>query len=214
MEMLEHVARHLPEIVTRAQPIWIGGGWAMIPLAVTGLIMYAFGLSALLQLLLQGARRAPEKAWQAWLRATDAKTSNPLVRVVADAMRSESLHGMETFFQLLDSESVKPFLHRMQVMAVCVATAPLIGLLGTVTGMLTTFGGLARGGSSDQTMGIISKGISEALITTETGLLIALTGMFILFFLGRQQRRYEQALAHIETRCMSEFQRRNQQEAA
>jgi biopolymer transport protein ExbB len=57
-------------------------------------------------------------------------------------------------------------------------------------------------------MGIISKGISEALITTETGLVVALTGLFIQFFLTRQFQRYEKVVAHVETLCMREFQGR------
>ena len=213
MEAIEQFVQHLPPIVARALPIWISGGWAMIPLALTGLIMYSLGLGALFQLLAQGARLAPEKAWRAWQKNPSAKTLNPFRRIIADAMQCGSLHEMETFFQLLDGENVKPFTYRLQVMKVCVTTAPLIGLLGTVTGMLTTFGGLARGGSSDQTMSIISKGISEALITTETGLILALTGMFILFFLTRQQLRYANAVSHIETLCMTEFQTRQQEGA-
>jgi biopolymer transport protein ExbB len=199
METIEQFLRQFPPIVMQALPIWIGGGWAMIPLAVTGLIMYSLGLSALFQLLAQGARLAPEKAWRAWQKNPAGKTVNPFRRIIADAMQCATLHEMEMFFQLLDSEGIRPFAHRLQVMKVCVTTAPLIGLLGTVTGMLTTFGGLAKGGSSDQTMGFISKGISEALITTETGLIIALTGMFILFFLMRQQQgRQEGAWAGLE----------------
>jgi len=93
-------------------------------------------------------------------------------------------------------------------MKVCVTSAPLLGLLGTVTGMLTTFQGLSKGGG-DQTMAVISKGISEALITTETGLVVALTGLMIQFFLTRQQQRYEKVVAHIETLCMRDFQLRH-----
>ena len=146
----------------------------MVPLAVTGLIMYTLGLSSLFQLYLLGSRRAPEAAWKMWQSHPTAATRNPLRKIITDAMQCQSLHEMEIFFQLLKSEGINPFLHRVQVMKVCVATAPLIGLLGTVTGMLTTFGGLAKGGG-EQTMNIISKGISEALTTTETGLIIALT---------------------------------------
>ena len=184
----------------------------MVPLAVTGLIMYSLGLSSLFQLLLLGARHAPDKAWEAWQSNPTAKARNPLQQIIADAMQSQSLHEMDIFFQLLKSEDVNPFIHRIQVMKVCVATAPLIGLLGTVTGMLTTFGGLAKGGG-EQTMNIISKGISEALTTTETGLIIALTGLFILYFLSRQQVRYENAVSHIEALCMAKLNDKEQDES-
>ncbi len=205
------VLDRLPDVlrpwVEQAMPVWLGGGWAMVPLAVTGLIMYTLGLSSLFQLLLLGARRSPDRAWRQWLRRP-GRPGGPLGAIIAGAMGSATLHEMQTFFGLLVSEGVRPFARRLQIMKVCVACAPLLGLLGTVTGMLTTFSGLAKGGGGDQTMGIISKGISEALITTETGLVVALTGVLIQFFLSRQQQRYEKVVAHVETLCMREFQSR------
>jgi biopolymer transport protein ExbB len=212
MEFSEAILGRVPELLRPAfqdaLPVWLGGGWAMVPLALTGLIMYTMGLSSLFQLLILGARHAPERAWSTWKKQPQARAHfNPLRRIIADAMQCGSLQQMETFFSLLISEGVNPFAHRLQVMKVCVTCAPLLGLLGTVTGMLTTFGGLAKGGG-DQTMGIISKGISEALITTETGLVVALTGLMIHFFLTRQQQRYESAVTHIQTLCMTEFQHR------
>jgi len=193
--------------VEQALPVWTGGGWAMVPLAVTGLIMYTLGLSSLFQLLLLGARTSPDRAWRRWLKRPD-RPRGPVGRMIAQAMSSDTLHEMETFFSLLVCEGVNPFARRLQIMKVCVTSAPLLGLLGTVTGMLTTFGGLAKGGGGEQTMGIISKGISEALITTETGLVVALTGVMIQFFLTRQQQRYEKVVAHVETLCMRKLQSR------
>jgi len=210
MDIFEPYMQKLPQILQplfqEALPVWISGGWAMIPLAVTGLIMYAMGFSSLFQLFLVGARHAPGRAWNAWKKNPESPARfNPLQRIIIDAMKCGSLHEMETFFSLLMSEGVSPFSHRLKVMGVCVTCAPLLGLLGTVTGMLTTFGGLAKGGG-DQTMDIISKGIAEALITTETGLVVALTGLLIHFVLTRQQQRYELAVTHIQTLCMSAFQ--------
>lgn len=51
--------------------------------------------------------------------------------------------------------------------------------------MLATFGALASGSGGDKTMGMIADGISEALITTETGLIIALSGLFFQYQLTR-----------------------------
>jgi len=86
-------------------------------------------------------------------------------------------------------------------MRVCVAAAPLLGLLGTVTGMLATFAALSSGSGGDQTMAAVASGISEALITTETGLLIALPGLFVQYHLTRQRDRYEAFLAKVESAC-------------
>ena len=86
-------------------------------------------------------------------------------------------------------------------MKICVNSAPLVGLLGTVTGMLATFAALSSGSGGDKTMGLIAEGISEALITTETGLVIGLAGLFFQYHLARKYERYEAFLAHLETVC-------------
>ena len=78
---------------------------------------------------------------------------------------------------------------------------PLLGLLGTVTGMLTTFGALATGSGGEKTMSLVASGISEALITTETGLVVALPGLFFQYVLARKHERYKAFLAHLETTC-------------
>jgi len=205
------IVRHLPELMRpwfeEAWPVWVSGGWAMIPLALTGLIMYPLGLSTMLQLVLMGARTSPQRAWKRWLRSS-GRARGPVQRMITEAMSCQTLHEMEAYFALFQSGVVGPFTRNLQIMKVCVATAPLLGLLGTVTGMLVTFNGLARGGGGEQTMGIISKGISEALVTTETGLVLALTGVLIQFFLSRQHQRFENVVAHVETLCMREFQAR------
>ncbi|MBL4603578.1 MAG: MotA/TolQ/ExbB proton channel family protein [Emcibacteraceae bacterium] len=76
---------------------------------------------------------------------------------------------------------------RTQFLQILVGAAPLIGLLGTVMGMLTTFSGLgsSQGGNS---IDLVALGISEALITTETGLLIAIPALFMLMLIDNRQR--------------------------
>lgn len=80
------------------------------------------------------------------------------------------------------------FDRRLKFVRIMVATAPLLGLLGTVAGMLKTFSalGLREGlGAID----LIAGGISEALITTETGLSIAIVGLVLLWALRGCRRR-------------------------
>ena len=56
-----------------------------------------------------------------------------------------------------------------------------------------------------KTLGMVAAGISEALITTETGLVIALPGLFFHFQLVRSYERYKAFLAHLETVCAQRF---------
>jgi biopolymer transport protein ExbB len=61
-----------------------------------------------------------------------------------------------------------------------IAAAPLLGLLGTVSGMVTTFESLSRG--QDQTsMEGLAAGISEVLLTTESGLAVAIPAMVLVY---------------------------------
>ena len=70
--------------------------------------------------------------------------------------------------------------------AICAASAPLLGLLGTVTGIINTFKMIEVFGSSD--VQSLSGGISEALITTKFGLIVAIPSLLLHAFLARKTR--------------------------
>jgi len=72
----------------------------------------------------------------------------------------------------------------MAVLAVLGAVAPLLGLLGTVTGMIDTFRVITLYGTGDPKL--MSGGISEALVTTELGLAVAIPIMLLHTFLSRR----------------------------
>ncbi|WP_164918499.1 MotA/TolQ/ExbB proton channel family protein [Photobacterium chitinilyticum] len=76
--------------------------------------------------------------------------------------------------------------------AATAAVAPLLGLLGTVTGMISTFKLLTLFGSGDESM--LSTGIAQALITTELGLIVAIPALICHAYLTRRARRYLTAL--------------------
>ncbi len=70
--------------------------------------------------------------------------------------------------------------------AVCAASAPLLGLLGTVTGIINTFKQITIFGSGDVKQ--LSGGISEALITTKFGLIVAIPSLLLHAYLSRKAR--------------------------
>jgi len=71
--------------------------------------------------------------------------------------------------------------------------APLLGLLGTVIGMFDTFKGLS-GETSQGTLSAVADGIKVALVTTQTGLMIAILGLFATQWIERLRRRRDQEL--------------------
>lgn len=66
---------------------------------------------------------------------------------------------------------------RLDVLTTIAMAAPLLGMTGTVTGMIASFAGLAEAGSVGGGGGAVAAGIAEALITTAAGLLIALAAV-------------------------------------
>lgn len=78
------------------------------------------------------------------------------------------------------------FQRGLPVLAVAAASAPLLGLLGTVTGIISTFKLLTVFGTGDVKM--LSAGISEALITTEFGLYVAIPSLLSHSFLSRKAK--------------------------
>ncbi len=196
----------LQKTIAEAGVIWTQGGWGMYALAVDGAILYAVAVAILLRLTARGSGASADRAWAAWRRDPN-RVRGPLGRIVAEAMTCASDREVAHFFEALRNDEMAPFERDQRVLKTAVTAAPLLGLLGTVTGMLTTFNALAMGGGGDKTMDMIASGISEALITTEVGLVMALTGLMFQQVLLRKQDGYGKALSHIETLCLQQMHR-------
>jgi biopolymer transport protein ExbB len=84
--------------------------------------------------------------------------------------------------------SIQPKLERgLAIISTTAAVAPLLGLLGTVTGMINTFKLITLFGTGDARS--LSSGISEALITTEFGLIVAIPALLMSAYLSRKSSR-------------------------
>ncbi|MFU8892850.1 MAG: MotA/TolQ/ExbB proton channel family protein [Luteolibacter sp.] len=66
---------------------------------------------------------------------------------------------------------------RLDVLTTIAVAAPLLGMTGTVTGMIASFAGLAEAGSIGGSGGAVAAGISEAMLTTAVGLIVALAAV-------------------------------------
>lgn len=117
------------------------------------------------------------------------KGSTPTCRVLSHVILHSggSLVSMEKGLQeaiLQELPKLERFLPTMNILA---AVAPLLGLLGTVTGMIDTFRVITVFGAGDPRM--MSGGISEALITTQLGLAVAVPLTLVHHFLERKVDR-------------------------
>ncbi len=105
--------------------------------------------------------------------------------------------GNRELDQYILDESVISINHHLSdhlaTIGVLVAVAPLFGLLGTVTGMIDTFDVLAIFGTGNSKA--MAGGISEALITTQTGLMMAVPGLYMKNFLTRRATNLQHRVA-------------------
>ena len=204
---MDEFGKELARLWDEALRVWLGGGWCMVPIAGTAILMFYLGLRIRFRFADKGFQSVPEAVWRRWLRIPEDR-EGPIGRLIHSVAGIDDVSRMALAFDELRAGELAPFRRDLKVMKVCVAAAPLLGLLGTVTGMLGTFQALAEGAGGDQTMGQVAKGISEALITTETGLIVALPGVFFGYLLGRQFDAYQAFLAHVETVCTQDLYRR------
>jgi biopolymer transport protein ExbB len=98
-----------------------------------------------------------------------------------------------------------PVAHRMQedlhesfrqqriALGAMIAAAPLLGLLGTVSGMVKTFESLSMK-TGEKSMEGLARGISEVLVATESGLLVALPALLCVYLAHREVRRLVEQL--------------------
>jgi biopolymer transport protein ExbB len=127
----------------------------------------------------------------------DPRPNNPLGRVLL-AFRGDGRRGFESaeLAELRISEAVLreiPRLERFQsFLRLAVAAGPLLGLIGTVIGMIITFKAITASGSSDPKL--MAQGIGQAMIATVLGLGIAIPLLFINSGLAAMSRGITQTL--------------------
>ena len=85
------------------------------------------------------------------------------------------------------------------ILTAMVCAAPLMGLLGTVMGMIETF--QALGDKSGETLKLVSGGIKEALVTTQIGLMAALPGSFAIAYLRSLCKQFNYRVEYLQ--CLS-----------
>lgn len=180
------------------------GGWVMYPLALLAILIYTNGTEMLLFLRKGNIQINRDSEWTTWVYHPEKAEgrAGEIIRYTQENVRS-SKHVRNRFEEVRQS-----ILHdverRLIFLNTLVAAAPLMGLLGTVIGMLSTFSGIAKTGGGD-TVDVVSQGISEALITTQTGLVIALPGIFLALLIRNRKHAIEAALARIESLVLTKL---------
>jgi biopolymer transport protein ExbB len=128
---------------------------------------------------------AADRDWQGCKSICARYTGKPVARVVAAGLEYCHMQreAMENALQEAILREIPPMERFLSTLGMLAAIAPLLGLLGTVTGMIDTFHVITRHGTGDPRM--MSGGISEALVTTMLGLSVAIPIMLSHTLLNR-----------------------------
>ena len=183
-ELLEALATSTPTIVERIQQGSIVG-YVILAVGALGVVIF---LLKFLGLTAVGSKMRSQ------MKQKKAKPNNPLGRVlkVAEdnpAMDSESLELKVEEAVLKERPKIERGISFLKIIAMI---APLLGLLGTVTGMIITFQAMTVYGAGDPTA--MSAGISSALVTTVLGLVVAIPTVLMHTYLNSKANRLVQIL--------------------
>jgi biopolymer transport protein ExbB len=171
------------------------GGWLMLPIIACSIIALAISVERLLALRV--VKVAPPQllgeVW-GWIKNNqldanklrELKQSSPLGLLLATGI-TNAKHGREIMKETLE-ESAAVVVYGMErylnALGTVALVAPMLGLIGSVLGIMEVFTEIRFHGTGDP--GILAGGISEALITTASGLIVAVpTTVMHRFFNGR-----------------------------
>ena len=180
------------------------GGWMMLPIILCSIA--AAGIIAERLWTLRPSRITPPNLLgQVWKWIKDKKLNNqklkelransPLGQILAAGL-ANSKHGREIMKECIEeaaarvSHDLERYLNALGTIA---GIAPLLGLLGTVLGMIEIFSSFMGAGMANAP--ILAAGISKALITTAAGLMVAIPALFFHRYL---QRRIDELVVGME----------------
>jgi biopolymer transport protein ExbB len=162
------------------------GGWMMLPIIVSSILSLAIIAERFWSL--QTKRVIPSnlvaQIWQ-WYKAGELdhkriqalRTTSPLGRILAAGLMNvrHERQIMKDSIEEVGRHVVHELERYLNTLGTIAVISPLMGLLGTVTGMIKAFSAISSRGISDPQ--VVSGGIAEALITTAAGLMVAIPAL-------------------------------------
>ncbi|WP_044875089.1 MotA/TolQ/ExbB proton channel family protein [Pseudomonas sp. LFM046] len=171
------------------------GGWMMLPIILCSIAATAIIAERLWTLRISRVS-PPHLLGQVWRqikdkqlnsqKLKDLRASSPLGEVLAAGL-ANSKHGREIMKECIE-EAASRVIHELErylnALGTIAAMAPLLGLLGTVFGMIDIFGGFMENGMANAP--VLAGGIAKALVTTAAGLIVAIPAVFFHRYLLRR----------------------------
>jgi biopolymer transport protein ExbB len=188
-----------------AMELFHAGKFVMWPILIVSFLLITVAVERVLFIVRENRRREPELV-DKMLEKVEAndidgavelgkKSQDYVARIMVYALTHKE-HSLGNAFTRAASQEMQRFSQGLPTLDTCITAAPLLGLLGTVTGMMGTFAALNSGsGDIGSAATKITGGVAEALIATMCGLAIAIMGLLPFNYLNA---RSEEARHDIE----------------
>ena len=185
--------------------LFIMGKEIMWPMILVSFVMITVVVERLLFIVRENASREPEvveKMLEAVERrdidgalAIGRKSKDYIAKILVYSLTNRE-YSLSNAFIRASGQELSRFQQGMATLDTCITAAPLLGLLGTVTGMMRTFGALG-GGDVGAAAGEITGGVAVALIATALGLAIAIIGLLPYNYLNARAEQAKQEVADV-----------------
>ncbi|AAL95508.1 MotA/TolQ/ExbB proton channel family protein [Fusobacterium nucleatum subsp. nucleatum ATCC 25586] len=121
------------------------------------------------------------------------------------APKGIDVQDYEFILKEVTNQEISPYERRLNLLASVMSISPMLGLLGTVTGMIRAFTNISKYGAGDAA--IVADGIAEALLTTAAGLMIAIPVIVVYNYLNRRLEKMENEIDDVITNIINIFRR-------
>jgi biopolymer transport protein ExbB len=185
--------------------LFIKGKEIMWPILLLSFVAITVIVERVLFIVRENASREPEvveKMLEAVERgdieaalAVGRKSKDFIAKILVYSL-SNRQYSLSNAFIRASGQELSRFQQGMATLDTCITAAPLLGLLGTVTGMMRTFGALGTG-DIGAAAGQITGGVAEALIATACGLAIAIICLFPYNYLNARAEQAKQDVADV-----------------
>lgn len=180
--------------------LFIKGGWVMFAILGISIMAMTIIIERMIffyrirgndeQLISLVARRLKEHDIEACIKACETEKSL-LASIISDALNewSAGIERLEEVFNFEGNRAVERMEKHLRGLAVAIQGAPLLGLLGTVTGLIRAFMRVEQM-SGETNVASLAGGIWEALLTTAFGLIVAIPALFAYHMFESRVTRY------------------------
>src|SRR5437879_1111187 len=227
-----------PAIGFDPRAMWNQMGWLARIVVIVLFLMSAWSIGVMIDRLIayNGARKqsrqfAPavagalrEGKLDEAIKIADRYNKSHLAKVVVAGLQEFRAHQLSTEIPGEEIEASKRALDRAEAivhaelkrgissLATIGSTAPFVGLLGTVIGIINAFRGIATEKSAG--LGAVSAGISEALVTTAVGLFVAIPAVWMYNLFSARLEAFDVEMGNSSSELIDYFIKRSQRAGA